>query len=475
MTLRSIAFAALLIVSSSLLAADGEWVDVLPQVKPDQHGVKGSWRVAGKTLETNADGASRIVLPYRPGGEYDLEVAFTRKTGQHSIALMFSAGKGRAAFEVDAWGDHLSGIQRIGGKTIKENSTRRPNMTLENGRRYTMTVQVRKDRIAGLLNGREIASHRTDGSDLTMEPVWNLPEGSHLGVGAYQAATTIHSIRVRNVSGRGETVASTSRPTRPAPTRPGTTRPTRLTRPSTTPTRPSRPSTTPSRPASSTARVLLVIANQDFFYREYADPRAELERAGITVEVAAARKSACRPHGGSGQGRDGGVVQPDFALTQVDPSRYDAIVFPGGWGASTYQYAFPGQYSNNNYNSNRQTKEAVNRLINQFNEQDKIIGGLCHGVSVLAWSRVNGRSLISGKRVTAATRPAPAGRYPGNVRGTPQSRWNAIQNGARVAAGNSVGNPRTATDDVVVDGRIITAQDDTSARAFGRELARMLK
>ena len=68
----------------------------------------------------------------------------------------------------------------------------------------------------------------------------------------------------------------------------------------------------------------------------------------------------------------------------MDPSRYDAIVFPGGWGASTYQYAFPGRYSNAGYNSDRATKEAANGLINEFNKQDKIIGALCHGVSVLA-------------------------------------------------------------------------------------------
>jgi putative intracellular protease/amidase len=219
----------------------------------------------------------------------------------------------------------------------------------------------------------------------------------------------------------------------------------------------------------------MVIANQDFFYREYAHPREELERAGIAVEVAAARKSACRPHGGSGQGGDGGIVQPDFALAQVDPDRYAAIVFPGGWGSSTYQFAFPGRYSNAGYNSDRRTKEAANRVINEFNSQEKIIGALCHGVSVLAWSRVNGQSLIRGKRVTAASRSAPAGTYPGGVRGTPQSRWNAIQNGARVAAPGSIGNPRTAADDVVVDGRIITAEDDGSAREFGKELARMLK
>lgn len=449
MSLRISVCVFLSLLACQVQAADEDWVNVLSLVKPDQHTEAGSWRSAGKELRTGANGASRIAIPYRPGTEYDLEVAFTRRTGQHSIALIFTAGKGQATFEVDAWGQHLAGLQQIAGKSIKDNATRRADTGLENGRRYTMTVQVRRDRVTGLLDGRQIASHRTNGSDLSMEEVWQMKDRSTLGVGAYQSETTFHSIRVRNVSGKGTVVASTS--------------------PSTTTPRPTTP-----RPAGSAKRVLLVIANRDFFYREYAEPRAELEKAGIKVEVAAARKSPCRPHGGSGQGRDGGVVQPDVALAKVDPDRYDAIVFPGGWGSSVYQYAFPGRYTNAVYNSDRQTKETANRLINQFNEQEKIIGALCHGVAVLAWSRVNDRSLIQGRRVTAASRSGPAGSYP-NVQGTPQSRWNAIQNGARVSAPGSVGNPRTAADDVVVDGRIITAQDDGSARAFGRELVRILK
>jgi putative intracellular protease/amidase len=446
---------ALILVSTSIKAADEKWVDLIPLVKPDQHAKAGAWKTEGKTLTTTAAGASRIAIPYQPGSEYDLEIAFTRQTGEHSIALVFTAGRGQAAFEVDAWGEHLAGLQRIAGRSVKDNPTRRENVTVENGKRYTMTVQVRRDRVTALLNGQAIAAHRTNGADLTVEPVWQLENRSAIGVGAYQSATTFHSIRVRSVSGRGAAVTSTpgsptgTQPTQPAPTKP--------------------------RPGSKSKRVLMVIANQDFFYREYAHPREELERAGITVEVAAGRKSACRPHGGSGQGSDGGIVQPDMALAQVDPDRYDAIVFPGGWGSSTYQFAFPGRYSNAGYNSDRQTKDAANRLINEFNDQNKVIGALCHGVSVLAWSRVDGQSLIRGKRVTAASRSAPAGSYPGGVRGTPQSRWNAIQNGARVAAPGSIGNPRTAADDVVVDGRIITAQDDGSAREFGRELARLLK
>ena len=41
---------------------------------------------------------------------------------------------------------------------------------------------------------------------------------------------------------------------------------------------------------SASSPVLMVIANRDFYYQEYADPRAQLEAAGIGVVVAAARR-----------------------------------------------------------------------------------------------------------------------------------------------------------------------------------------
>jgi putative intracellular protease/amidase len=218
--------------------------------------------------------------------------------------------------------------------------------------------------------------------------------------------------------------------------------------------------------------VLIVIANQDFFYREYHDPREELERAGIKVEVAAGRKEACRPHGNSGQ-QGNGEVMPDLALSDVDASKYDAIMFSGGWGSSMYQYAFQGSYQNRAYNGDRQTKATVNRLLNQFVAQDKYIGALCHGVSVLAWARVDGKSLLAGRRSVGSPRQSPPGTYNGQ-RGQPLSRWNVEVNGARLTPLRSIGNPRTSADDVLVDGKLITGEDDNSARLFGQTLARLL-
>ena len=442
--------------------------------------VAGTWTRSNNELVTRTAAGSRIALPVRPDGEYDFRVNFTRRTGAHSIALIFVAGGGQATFEIDTWGQHLAGIQNVDGKSLRENPIRSENQTLQNGRRYTAEVRVRKDRVEGYLDGRLISTYRGDGGDLSMLSTWQIPDRTSLGIGAWEAETVFHTIEVTRPASETPLPLAAASPARPTPNRP---MPTTTTRPTTSPRR---ETTTVPRPASvpgnsprkndsgNVRRVLIVIANQDFFYREYAHPREELERAGFTVEVAAGRKQTCRPHSNSGEGADGGSVNPDLALADVDPSRYEAILFSGGWGSSMYQYAFQGSYSNRVYNGDRVTKETANRLINEFVAADKHVAALCHGVSILAWSRVNGRSLLAGKRATGPTRQGPAGNYNGR-QGQPPSRWNSETNGAHMVPPNSVGNPQTAADDIVIDGKILTGQDDISAREMGRQLAAALK
>lgn len=456
--------------ASQFAVAADSLIDSTDVSKP----VSGTWTRSNDELVTRAAAGSRIALPLRPNGEYDFRVSFTRRTGVHSIALIFVAGGGQATFEIDAWGQHLAGIQNVDGKSLHENPTRSENQTLQNGRRYTAEVRVRKDRVEGYLDDKLISTYRGNGSDLSMLNTWQIPDRASLGIGAWDAATIFHSIEVTRPGSDTPLPLAAASPARPAPNRP---MPTTTSRPTTSPRRATTSTPRPATPngnAGQTRRVLIVIANQDFFYREYAHPREELERAGFTVEVAAGRKQTCRPHRNSGEGSDGGAVNPDLALADVDPSRYDAILFSGGWGSSMYQYAFRGSYSNRTYNGDRAIKETANRLINEFVAADKHVAALCHGVSVLAWSRVNGRSLLAGKRATGPTRQGPAGNYNGR-QGQPPSRWNSEANGARMVPPNSVGNPQTAADDVVIDGKLLTGQDDISAREMGRQLAAALK
>jgi putative intracellular protease/amidase len=189
--------------------------------------------------------------------------------------------------------------------------------------------------------------------------------------------------------------------------------------------------------------------------------------------VAAGRKATCRPHQGSGERPGGGAVEPDLALKDVKADDFDAILFSGGWGASSYQFAFPGRYDKPSYNGNKIIRAEANRIINEFVQQDKYVCALCNGVSVLAWARMDGKSPLEGKRVCAPVREAAAGIYNGRP-AQPSCRWHPESNGAILSPSGSIGQPGNVADDVLIDGKIITGEDDPSAREMGRKIVEVL-
>jgi hypothetical protein len=106
---------------------------------------------------------------------------------------------------------------------------------------------------------------------------------------------------------------------------------------------------------------------------------------------------------------------------------------------------------------------------------DKHVAGICHGVTVLAWARVDGVSPLSGRQVSIP------------YIGTPSMFWNGVWYAASYPQGQrdmvvangatpnmssgQYGDPATVADDVVVDGRIITAENFDSALYFGQVIA----
>jgi putative intracellular protease/amidase len=471
MLTRKLGLALLLLVgmalstalNSRVSAAEPTWESLLPDIDASRGALAGEWRKTGNGLTVSAATSGRLVLPVTPLGEYDLRASFTRRTGKASIGFVVVQGGRQVAFELDAWGQHLAGFQNINGRSIQQNPTRRENVALENNRRYTMTVEVRRDSIRGLLDGREIANYRTTGTDLALSDFWTMPDSRAMALLAWESETTFHTVDLRMVSGssiplaRANPVPGGAPPTRPA-VAPIT-----------------RPAPNPARTVSARGgkRVLMVIANYHFFFREYGDPRSEFERAGFRVTVAAGRRGACNAHQNSGESPGQGTVQADLSLSDVRANDYDAVLFSGGWGASAYQYAFTGRYNDPQYNGDPATKAQVNRIINEFVAQDKYVAALCNGVSVLAWARVNGRSPLQGKRVCAPVRQAAAGIYNGR-QAQPPCRWHPETNGAILSPAGALGDRNTAADDVMVDGKILTGEDDISAREMGRRLVAVL-
>jgi putative intracellular protease/amidase len=141
-----------------------------------------------------------------------------------------------------------------------------------------------------------------------------------------------------------------------------------------------------------------------------------------------------------------------------------------------YQYAFEGTYSNVAYRPDPIVARTVNELINDFVAQDKYVAAICHGVSVLAWARVDGVSPLAGRALTAWAGGGPGFKLDGEIfpDAGVATRWHIEKNDGSMPLSASAGDPLSVADDVIVDGKIITAENYYAARLFGQTIAAMV-
>ena len=270
-------------------------------------------------------------------------------------------------------------------------------------------------------------------------------------------------------------------------------------------------------PAHNTpVQVLMVVANDGFFFQEYFDPWKELETAGIEIEVASGLGGTATPHPGSYHNHKNsqndypeGVVPLEadrtlsstLILSQQSAQDYDALVIVGGWGAARYYYDYPGvmDESLSTWAPNSLESSEMNRLIGEFLTAQKPVMGVCNGVNVLSWARIEGTSPLNGVSVSAPwgsafpqSYPNP---YPNGVLTAYTSDWTidgacgetpapncfpmdqfAKDNGAIIRDDSTRLDPQGHARDSVytVDGLIVTVQDNFAARAAGKYLAQRL-
>ena len=165
-------------------------------------------------------------------------------------------------------------------------------------------------------------------------------------------------------------------------------------------------------------KALLIIAPQNFRDEEYFHTKEELEKAGVET-VTASRSTE------TAMGMMGGTARPDISLGEVDVNDYDAILFIGGNGSSVY------------FNN-----PAALDIAKKADAAGKIVGAICIAPSILA-----NAGLLKNKRATS---------YPSE------------ESNLRAKGADYTG------EDLTVDGRIITADGPSSARDFGRAIARAL-
>ena len=168
----------------------------------------------------------------------------------------------------------------------------------------------------------------------------------------------------------------------------------------------------------------MIVAYKDFRDEEYFVPRGIFDEAGFTVRVVSDEI-------GTAQGTDGGDINVDIDLSDLDVSDFDAIVFIGGPGALSYL---------DNENSYKIAKDAMG--------QNKILAAICVSPAILAKAGV-----LNGKKATVWT--SPLNKEAENV---------LEQNGAIYQ-----------DEKVVQDGNIITGDGPVAAGAFANKIVDALK
>lgn len=168
---------------------------------------------------------------------------------------------------------------------------------------------------------------------------------------------------------------------------------------------------------------VLVIAFNGFQDREYEVTRKILENAGARVVVASSAL-------GRAQGKFGLRVDTDLTIDEIKIEEIDALVFIGGPGATEYF---------DNKTAHVLAKEALGN--------DKVLAAICVAPEILAKA-----GLLKGKKATV---------------------WSSLIDRSPIEV-LKMGGANYLDQEVVVDGKIVTANGPGAAEKFGQAIVDLL-
>lgn len=171
-------------------------------------------------------------------------------------------------------------------------------------------------------------------------------------------------------------------------------------------------------------KIAAILAFRDFRDIEYFIPRDILISAEAEVVNVSSQK-------GLAIGADGGEVGINFTVTELKPAEFDALIFIGG----------PGMVKNLD-------KDSFQNIAREAFESGKVLGAICIAPVILARAGV-----LRGKKATVWSGPLD------------KSAVKILkENGGEYLQQN-----------VVIDGKLVTASGPIAAKEFGEALLKVLQ
>lgn len=165
-------------------------------------------------------------------------------------------------------------------------------------------------------------------------------------------------------------------------------------------------------------KILMVVAKEGFRDEELFIPKEIFEKEGYSVHVTSTDSGICK-------GSLGGTIEVFEEYDEISLTPFDAVVFVGGSGASSY-FEDP----------------VAHHIAQEMHSDNKLVCAICIAPVILAKA-----DLLIGVKATVF----------------PSGKNDLINYGCNYSE-----------DDVVVDGRIITANGPKAAESFAKKICELL-
>ncbi len=168
-------------------------------------------------------------------------------------------------------------------------------------------------------------------------------------------------------------------------------------------------------------KLLVAVAPERFRDEELSEPMKIFKAKGIETVIGSTKTGEC-------MGMIGDRIEATVVFEDVAAADFDGIMIVGGIGSQDFFW---------------NSQELIG-LVKDFYENQKVVAAICLSPAVLALA-----GILKGKKATVFTSPA--------------STYAMKEGGASLQ-----------NDPVVVDGKIITANGPTAAKAFGEAIVTVL-
>jgi serine/threonine protein kinase len=185
---------------------NNKWIDVLPYTDVDRDRVSDLWEVRKDGIGCKGtNGYPRISLPVAVHGDYDLELEFTRNSGEGLIRILTPVGDKNLAQTLLAAGNgRLYGFNEFNGHGLADNGNPSATRTkpLNNGERYTVRTGIRlhgdESTVDVTLNGEPLVHSISPASAFPRSHSEDPNSGARPIVGVEAGSdVTFHAARIR--------------------------------------------------------------------------------------------------------------------------------------------------------------------------------------------------------------------------------------------------------------------------------------